>query len=83
MPGQVVWRTNIKRMQDDRMVFCGFHGAYPGSGDVLKQIAVILNFWNIKECFPVEFEPLNMGEQVKDETYSYLETLNETVTALV
>jgi len=64
------------------LVFFGIFGVF-GSSDILKQLAIVIHFWNNKQCFPIEFEPLNMGDQVKDETYGYLETLSETVTPLV
>ena len=60
----MIRRTNIKRVDEFKFVFCGFHGVYPGSGDIVKQMAIVLHFWNIKGEFPIDFEPMNMGKSV-------------------
>jgi hypothetical protein len=54
-----------------------------GCCDILKQVAIVLHFWNKKERFPVDFEPMHMGASVKDETFEFLESLSASNTFLV
>jgi hypothetical protein len=64
-------------------VFCGFPGVYPDSKDIARQLVIILHLWNQFNLFPIEFEPLHMGSQVKDDTVTYIESINESATHFV
>ena len=83
VPGTLIRRTNIKRLPDGRLLFCGLHGIYNDSGDIVKQIAIIINLWNSKGQFPVEFSPLNMGASVVDETVSFIKSINDDASSVV
>jgi hypothetical protein len=86
MQGQQVRRTNIKRGQgQNEYLFCGFPGIFANghTTDILKQVSIVLNLWNTKNCFPIKFEPLYMGQSVKDETYEHIESLSENQTSIV
>ena len=61
MNGSNVRRTNFRRVNSNDFVFSGFPGVFAGSENVLKQICIILNLWNLKNCFPIHFEQINMG----------------------
>ena len=60
----MIKRTNIRRIDGQKLVFTGFSSFLVGSGDVLKQIAIIFHLWIQKESFPISFEPLYMGSNV-------------------
>ena len=66
-------------------MFSGFPGIFGNteSIDILKQVSIVLNLWNVMNKFPVKFEPLFMGQQVKDETFEYITSLSELQTELV
>ena len=80
LPGTQVRRTNIRRFPDGRLVFCGIQGINSNSGDIVRQMAIIINLWNIENMFPIEFQPLNMGAQVVDETVSFIESISVSAT---
>lgn len=53
-------------------MFVGFHGFGQGNADIVKQVAIVLTYWNNKGTFPVKFVPLNMGASVVDDTHTYI-----------
>jgi|TARA_B110000305_G_C19329024_1_gene582973 hypothetical protein len=42
-----------------------------------------MNLWSQKKQFPINYEYLYMGSNVKDETFSYIEHISDTMTNLV
>ena len=70
-------------LPEERLVFVGMSGILTGSSDILRQVAIVIQYWSTRQCFPIEFEQINMGESVQDQTVKYIQVLNENGTPII
>ena len=73
----------LQCLKHEELVFTGFPGIVNGSDDILRQVSTVIELWNLKNTFPVKFEQLFMGSQVKDETNDYIQEMNLNLSQII
>ncbi len=86
--GNFLRKTNIRIESEAELEFkfCGYPGANlppQASFDLLRQVCIVRNPWNQKEKFPSGYEPMYMGEKVKDETFAVVNGISQRLTPVV